>query len=132
MQYENTMCCGVDEADGLNKAGTPRQAMKEFIVRYIVMEEECAHVIFTEARRTKKSKSILTPSWWGKLSAYIKRHSLGQITSSPWKINPNTKNSVRVHVVTPNIPALKKLFAKEIEEEKIRYKKEMEYWGRWR
>lgn len=130
MIYEDTMCCGVKEAGGLNKtelAETPREAMEQLVLRYI-SGGEFAHVVFTEARKTRKSTGYLGPSWWGRLASYIKRYSLGQITSGPWKINPNTNNAVRVHIFTPNISTLKKMFAKEIaREEKIR-KDEMDYW----
>lgn len=131
MIYEDTMCCGVKEAAGLNKAETPREAMKQLILSYISDGGEFAHVIFTEARKTRKSTGHLGGSWWGRLASYIKRYSLGQITSGPWKINPNTKNSVRVHVFTPNISTLKKMFAKEVAKEEKRRKYEIDYWTRW-
>lgn len=118
MHYDTTLCCGVDEFNGLNGTGTPQKAMKDFIIRYDVHGIKCAHITFTEARKIKKSTPYLYRSWWPKLEKYIKRNGLGQITSGPWKKNPNTGNSVRVHIVTPNITALKVLFAKEITQAK--------------
>jgi hypothetical protein len=117
-----TLCCGVDVYEGINDPRmTGAEVLRQIAVNWLVdsYEEELRRtaVVFTEARRNRRRKPLVLPgsirplrplppmpTCWRAVRSLIKKNKMGTVTTSPWRVNPNSANEVRVHVWTVNWP----------------------------
>lgn len=98
---ETTPCCGMDLYEGVNYT-TDADAMIRSIGEQWCDEGGGSHwtglVVFTEARvRPKNLNRIIKPmqSCVPELRRLLRTRNLGSLTTSPWKVNPNSGNQVR-------------------------------------
>lgn len=108
-------CCGIRELGGVSRhLGYPRGAMLAFALRCYGWgfdgseNARFRHVIFAQARQDS--------SYGFDLAKLIGEKLLGTVVDTPFQVNPNSGNELKVWLWTVDHDAVKK-WAKEFEEE---------------
>jgi len=84
----NTSCCGVVDISGITEQGvTPKSIIKDICYERIVERKGFAFAIFTDICRQNKGKA---------LAKFILDNNLGTITESKSKVNPNSRNPLKI------------------------------------
>lgn len=106
MYVRSLECCGILElVDISGEIGLPgyddRKDGVELVVGYAA-RSSAAHFIFSEAGRPSEADYARL------LAAYIRKHKLGTVVRSRSAVNPNSGNSLRAFLWTPNRAALQR------------------------
>ena len=93
-QINSTSCCGLREIDELDYP--PDEILTTVAEDFFNDENPMAFYFFTDTRRSQNGRN---------LAVYITKHKLGAITTTRYKINPNSDNWLKVFVwaVNPRI-----------------------------
>jgi hypothetical protein len=134
-ELDPTLCCGVDVYEGINNTGaTARDVIMDIANDWLNDYDHLsrkAMVVFTEARRNERRAPRMVTTWdmqqrvapnpriptmWPEFAALVKTEKLGPIVSTPWRVNPNSGNLVRVHTWVTNFFRLR-AYARRIDKQ---------------
>lgn len=91
--------CGVHQLYAITDLKDTDEAQLEKNVAVIWLHcQRGAFVIYSDI--VKRGGDVLT--------RYLRKHKLGEITTSPIRVNPNTGNRIRLYTFIPNKPKLTK------------------------
>lgn len=98
--YTNDSCCAILEVAGLAHAPTPVEALRQ--IAYNVGEQP--FILFTgvSLRVTEDHTSNRADDYAQALADLIERENLGPVTRVGPRVNPASKNEVKVFVWEPN------------------------------
>ncbi len=103
---ESMNCCGIREICGLSSNVTSTEAMQDFVERIATVDHgygprryyKFRYAIFSAIGRRKYGHEF---------EAYILKHKLGEVISTGYHINPNSRHKLKVWVWTVDHVALK-------------------------
>ena len=104
MQMSYNYCCGIREVHNLGAdryEDNPKKALIDILQIRFEEYENSAFILFSEVR-TKKSYK-----YGQQLKKLIEKLNLGKVLSTNSKINPNSKNTIRVYLWEVNQKAVK-------------------------
>ena len=124
MELNNLRCCGVKEITGLSYTESATKAIRQFgdltyyrqVKQYLgsghsetvpAPMENFRYVMFTQANATGG-----TATYGDRFAAFIQKHKLGALIETPYNMNPNSGNNVKVWLWTVDHPRVKALLAK--------------------
>lgn len=135
ISVQDLECCGLKEFDGIINYPDPAMAilalcakLSDSSVSYGIWgphhfepanlrlgQMPFAHLIMSQAGKE---------TYGMRLAKFIRANKLGRVTSGPPNRNPNTGNQVKVFIWTPNKPAIRKFWQKEVRQFRSHIKKQ--------
>jgi hypothetical protein len=108
-------CCGINELAEIQDCDDAKHVLEEVAEGHKIKFGErsgawdqdllACHFIFSQAYKHSP--------YGEELAKLIKKLKLGRLTSSGWKINPNSGNPVKVWIWTPSYRRLREWYEKE-------------------
>jgi hypothetical protein len=113
MNFAAVACCGVREISLLSSYTDPKVAMRMFgqgLFSKRPGEQKTSpmfrYVVFTQAQA---QNTRLTETGYGyRFAAYIREHNLGTLIDTPFNVNPNSNNNLKMWVWTVDLEVTKR------------------------
>ena len=120
MELSNLRCCGVKEIAGLSFTTSAQHAIRQFgDLTYYRQVKDCNNKIlpapfenFRYVMFTQANMPGGMAKYGDSFAAFIQKHKLGSLVETPYNLNPNSGNQVKVWLWTVDHPKVKALLAK--------------------
>lgn len=114
LELTGMKCCGIRELSGLSHQDNPQKSMYQFARLTYLREIEDStkkgsflkrpdpgfrYILFSQARRDNK--------YGVEFGAYIESNGLGKVAETPFNVNPNSSNPLKIFIWTVDHDALK-------------------------
>lgn len=125
MNFQSVACCGVREISSLSTYPDPKEAMRMFgqglfskRVGEVKTSPMFRYAVFTQAQSQStpicEGKSLIDKGtgYGYRFANYIREHNLGDLIETPFNVNPNSNNNLKLWVWTINLETIKKHWEK--------------------